>query len=101
MNEKMLLLLNGAVDKYPYILEKNFPHIFTRILELWKMPTMEKYFSELMMDTRGGKRKGFPPEAAMEIFNLSLIYDKQLKAPISAKPKDVWAEVANKKKPVI
>ena len=98
MNQKMLQLLNGAEDKYPHTLEKNFPHVFTRIIELWKMPTMEKYFTELMMNTRDGKRKGFPPEAAMEIFNLSLIYDKQIKRP-PGQATDVWQELPDLKKP--
>lgn len=92
MNEKMLQLLNGAEDKYPHNLEKNFPHVFARIMELWKFPTMEKYFNELMMDTRDGKRKGFPPDAAMEIFNLSMIYDKQRKKPVT-QATDVWLSV--------
>lgn len=100
MNPKMLQLLNGAEDKYPHILEKNFPHVFNRIIELWKLPMGEKYFTELMMDTRDGKRKGFPPDAAMEIFNLSLLYDKQIKKP-PTQATDVWQELPDQKKPKI
>ena len=92
MNEKMLQILNGAEAKYPHYLEKNFPHVFNRIIELWKLPMMEKYFGELMMDTRDGKRKGFPPEAAMEVFNLSLIYDKQRHKP-ATQATDVWLDI--------
>ena len=98
MNEKMLQLLNGAEDKYPHILEKKFPHVFARILELWKVPAMEKYFTDLMMDTRDGKRKGFPPDAAMEVFNLSLLYDKQRTKPAS-QATDVWLQIPDVKKP--
>lgn len=98
MNEKMLQIVSGDETKYPHTLEKNFPHVFAKILELWKFPTMEKYFNELMMDTRDGKRKGFPPDAAMEIFNLSLYYDKQRKKSFSAQATNVWAEVHDLKK---
>lgn len=100
MNEKMLQILDGAAEKYPHTLEKSFPHVFNKILELWKFPTMEKYFDSLMMDTRDGKRKGFPPDAAMEIFNLSLFYDKQRRKPTS-QATDVWMEVPDVKKPAL
>ena len=58
---------------------------------------MEKYFTDLMMDTRDGKRKGFPPDAAMEIFNLSLTYDKQIKKP-PTQATDMWQELPSQKK---
>ena len=95
----MLQILNGAEDKYPHALEKRFPHIFAKILAWWTFPTMEKYLDELMLDTRGGKREGFPPEVAMEIFNISVIYDKQRKKPASTQAVDMWGEPAEKKKP--
>ena len=99
MNEKMLQILDGAEDKYPHALEKNFPHVFAKIMEWWTFPTMEKYFDELMMSTRDGKRKGFPSEVAMEIFNLSMVYDKQRKKPASTQAVDMWGEPTEKKKP--
>ncbi len=77
MNDKFMLLLDGAEDKYPHALEQKFPNVLARILERWKLPTMGKYFDELMTNTRDGKRLGFPPEVAMDIFNLSVIHDKQ------------------------
>ena len=93
----MLQILNGAEDKYPHALEKRFPHIFAKILAWWTFPTMEKYLDELMMDTRDGKRQGFPPEVAMEIFNISVIYDKQRKKPASTQAVDMWGRTCGKK----
>jgi len=80
MNMKLLQLLNGAEDKYPHTLEQQFPHVFTQILELWGLPAINQYFIDLMLHTRAVPRKGFPPNAAKEILDLSQISDEQTKA---------------------
>ena len=90
MNDKFMLLLDGAEDKYPHVLEKEHPHVLDKLLKLWKLPTIDKYFEELMMSTRVGKRKGFLPDVALEIFNLSLIHDKQHTKKHSGQGTDVW-----------
>ena len=98
MNEKFLKLLDGAEDKYPHALEKKFPHVLDRLIELWIFPTIDKYFDDLMMNTRDGKRQGFPPDVAMEIFNLSLVHDKQKKRPRDEQGTNVWGEIPEVKK---
>ena len=97
MNEQFLKLLGSAEDKYPHTLEKRFPHIIIRLIELWNTPQVEKYFEELMMNTRDGKRQGFPPDVAMEIFNLSLISDKQHKKSHTGQGTNVWGSIPGKK----
>ena len=97
MNEQFLKLLGSAEDKYPHTLEKRFPHIIIRLIELWNTPQVEKYFEELMMNTRDGKRQGFPPDVAMEIFNLSMICDKQHKKTHSGQATNVWGDIPDKK----
>jgi hypothetical protein len=79
MNKELLQLLDGAEDKYPHTLERNFPHVFIKIIELWGLPEINKYFIDLMLHTRAVPRKGFPPEAAKEIIDLNLINDEQAK----------------------
>ena len=79
MNKELLQLLDGDEDKYPHTLEKNFPHVFIKIIELWGLPEINKYFIDLMLHTRAVPRKGFPPEAAKEILDLNLINDEQIK----------------------
>ena len=54
---------------YPAHLEKSFDRILTRIEQLWGRPEIGDYFSELLMDARGG-RKGFPKEVMKEIMML-------------------------------
>ena len=80
MNKELLQLLDGAEDKYPHTLEQQFPHVITKIMELWGLPAINQYFIDLMLHTRAVPRKGFPPKAAKEILDLSLINDEQSKA---------------------
>lgn len=80
MNKELLQLLDGAEDKYPHTLEHQFPHVITKIMELWGLPAINQYFIDLMLHTRAVPRKGFPPKAAKEILDLSLINDEQIKA---------------------
>ena len=80
MNKNFLQLLDGAEDKYPHALEQQFPHVFSKILELWGLPAIKQYFVDLMLHTRAVPRKGFPPKGAKEILDLSLINDEQTKA---------------------
>lgn len=80
MNKKLLQLLDGAQDKYPHTLEQQFPHVVSKIVELWESPTIDQYLIDLMLHTRAAPRKGFPPKAAKEILDLSLINNEQAKA---------------------
>ena len=80
MNNKLLQLLDGAEDKYPHTLEQHFPHVISKIIELWGSPAIDQYFIDLMLHTRAVPREGFPPAVAKEIFDLNLINDEQIKA---------------------
>jgi uncharacterized protein len=79
MNEKFLQMIGGGNHYYPHALEQQFPRVFEKIIQSWNSPALESYFEELMMDSRDGKRKGFPREVASEILRISLIYAKQFK----------------------
>ena len=74
MNEELLQLLDGQEEHYPHALAEQFPRIVNKIILLWGEPEAELYFSELLMDSRGGTRQGFPPEVASDIFNLSMYH---------------------------
>ncbi|WP_371322581.1 ankyrin repeat domain-containing protein [Dechloromonas sp. ZY10] len=54
---------------YPMHLEAQYERILIKIEQLWGMPLIEDYFSDLLIDKRGG-RQGFPPEVAMDIVKL-------------------------------
>jgi ankyrin repeat protein len=70
MNERLLKILDGKTDFYPYILEERFPRVFNKVLELCETKLIEAYLLDLMVDSSGGTRQGFPPEAATEIVRL-------------------------------
>src|SRR5262245_29219055 len=50
-------------------LEK-FDHLKSRICLLWGQKELETYIKQLIMDSRDGKRQGFPWEVAQELMFL-------------------------------
>jgi tankyrase len=56
-------------DQYPRALEERFDRILTKIDELWDRAELQAYFSDLIIDKRGG-RQGFPKEVLNEILML-------------------------------
>lgn len=95
MDEHVLQLLKGDVTHYPHALQRQFPRVLNRIVALWNSPEIESYFHELLVDTRGGKRQGFPREVASDIFVLQDVYSNQ-QAPDTHR--DVWSHISADKK---
>ncbi|MBI5659101.1 MAG: ankyrin repeat domain-containing protein [Nitrosomonadales bacterium] len=91
MNDTMFGLVMGKDHLYPHALEKQFPRIVYKIVELWDTPQMEAYFTDLMVDKRGG-RKGFPSDVATEIYYLSQVYDRTRKLD-KARDVNPWANI--------
>jgi ankyrin repeat protein len=102
MNEKLLQLLDGQEELYPINLEEKYARIMNRIVELWDTREIDDYFSDLMIDNRGGTRQGFPTEVASEIFALSMahakIRERKQKAAASSNP---WDNVETSKKSAV
>lgn len=100
MNATMLKLVHGRNDLYPHELDKKFQRILNKIVDLWETPEMDAYFTELLIDTRGGTRQGFPKEIVAEIYQLSRVHEHaQKQAP--AEQSDPWAEIELNKKRAI
>ncbi len=99
MNEKLLFLLDGYEECYPLNMEEQYPRVMDRITELWNSNEIDAYFTDLMIDNRGGTRQGFPPRVASEIFALSMahtnIRDKKKKIAAGVNP---WEGVEDSKK---
>lgn len=91
MDQRLLRILGGNVDKYPKKLAEKFPRVFSKIMALWDAPEIDDYFMELMVDKRGD-RVGFPPEVAAEIMHLNLVHASQHAA--NAKG-NIWAASAD------
>lgn len=54
---------------YPRHLEEKYDRILTKLEVLWETPEIHDYFSDLLIDKRGG-RQGFPKEVLNEIIAL-------------------------------
>ncbi|MEI7457218.1 MAG: ankyrin repeat domain-containing protein [Nitrosomonadales bacterium] len=87
MNQRLLRILGGKTEHYPYALESKYPRILEAIMSLWDDEGIDDYFMELMVSDRGD-RAGFPPDIAAEIMHLSLVHAAQ-EAP--DKHRDIWA----------
>jgi ankyrin repeat protein len=102
MNEKLLHLLSGQEELYPLNLEERFARVLNRIVELWDTKEIDDYFNELMIDTRGGTRQGFPPEVASEIFALSMAHAKiRGQEPQAAAGGNPWNDAEASKKAAV
>jgi len=86
MNQRLLRILGGKTERYPYALESKYSRILEKIMSLWDEDEIDNYFMELMVDDRGD-RTGFPPDVAADILHLSLIHAAQ-EAP--GKIKEIW-----------
>lgn len=58
-------------------LEKSFPRIAERIVQLWNTFELSSYLDEIMIDDRG-TRHGFPPDVASEILFLRIMHDTHM-----------------------
>jgi hypothetical protein len=71
MNEKFLKMLNNDVSLYPSKLEVEYPHIFTKLVELWDTSQLKQYLDEVVFDARGD-RSGFHDDIGNELWKLHL-----------------------------
>lgn len=92
MDDKIQTLFNVNSVHYPHELARHYPFILKKIVDLWSSETIDEYFSELILDTRGDQRKGFPPAVAEEILRLSVINSKDRE---NRKP-HLWTRVHDK-----
>jgi len=94
MDKKILALFNINSVHYPHELARQYPAILNKIVNLWDSEEVDAFFSELILDTRGDQRQGFPAEVAEEILRLSVINTKDRE---SRKPHS-WTRVPEKDK---
>lgn len=73
LRQKMLSNLDGKTDAYPYQVERCFPHILARLVEVWGQPEGDTYLNNLLVSNRPN-RQGFPDDVAGELFRLSIIH---------------------------
>ena len=62
--------------EYPFALEQHYERILKKLSDLWDSPEIENYFSNLLIDTRGG-RQGFPNAVFKDIQSLYAFHDNE------------------------
>ncbi len=85
LRAKMLALLGERAKDYPEELERRFPRILAKLVEVWGKPAADTYLDSLMVSDRPS-RQGFPFEVASEILRLSMVHSTlDVQKPVSAK----------------
>ncbi len=79
MDARLLKILNNSEQNYPHALEKQFPHVFEKIMALWDSSEFDAYLADLMTTTRTD-RQGFPREVASDIIYLSMLHERKSEA---------------------
>jgi hypothetical protein len=95
-NAKMAAILQKMPERYPFAMEQKFERVLNKIADLWDTEEIDDYFSDLMMDKRGG-RKGFPKDVAQEIVILSKTHEI-LKQQAGTAASDPWEQDEAKKR---
>lgn len=73
----------------PVELAARFPRICNHIALVWtEQLLIEDYFSNLLVDNRGGKRTGFPPGIANELIRLHVFFINTMSSPHAVKAWD-------------
>jgi hypothetical protein len=91
----MLANLGGKADAYPRLVERHFPRILARLVDLWDSPEADAYLSSLLVADRTD-RSGFPDDVVSELFRLSTIHG--MLRPEDTQNEDGWltdSEVSN------
>jgi hypothetical protein len=60
-----------------------------KIAKLWGGPALCEFINTLLQDTRGGTRKGFPPDVAKALFMLMQKHDQEFPEH-ALKVRDIW-----------
>lgn len=73
LRAQFLGLLGEHAALYPEQLEKHYPRILAKLIELWATGDVGAYFDSLVFSDRE-KRLGFPDQVATELFRLSNLH---------------------------
>lgn len=79
--------------RYASELEKEFPRLLPRIVELWGYPELEMHMDHLLLDDRGD-RKGFPDAIIGELIFLKLLNATRIHSEVAPHDKNLWEEPA-------
>jgi tankyrase len=81
-------------EGYPHALEERYDRVLAEIERLWDSSAIDDYFSDLLLDKRGG-RKGFPADVLADIVRLSR-YHEMFALKQAERREDAKAELARR-----
>lgn len=73
LKARLLECLGEHAGVYPVHIERHFPRILAKIVDLWGSSALDDYLAGLMVSDRPN-RQGFPADIAVEIFRLSTLH---------------------------
>jgi len=73
------------------VINDRFPHIGNHLIANWGHASFYKFLEDLFVDTRGGKRAGFPEDVGLAIFRLSQQHDDAFPK-LVARNSEIWSE---------
>jgi len=76
MDPRLLKILDNREQNYPHALERQYPRVLSKIMELWDSADIDAYFLDLMVSSRPN-RQGFPQQVASDIMSLSRVHERQ------------------------
>jgi hypothetical protein len=80
-----------ATEQFP-IINQRFPHIGRRMIQTWGSYAFYMYAGTLFTDTRGGSRRGFPPEILLAITRIVKVHELAYPR-LDPRRVDIWADV--------
>ena len=96
MDQRLLHILDNREQNYPHALERQYPRVFRKLMDLWDSDDIDAYFLDLMVSDRPD-RQGFPPDVASDIVYLSMVHERQR----GRDEVDPWGHVSEKIKQAI
>lgn len=72
------------------VISEHFPHIAKRLRVTWGRKAFAEYVNELLNDTRGGKRKGFPPDVLFALQKIVAEHDRH-NPHCAVVVRDIWS----------
>lgn len=82
---RVKLLFQNLPANYPHHLEKSYPRVLQRLMELWGQPQFDSQLQDMLVSSRHD-RQGFSPEGIAELMFLSKLHDNCRRQNITLPP---------------
>ncbi|MEO8542680.1 MAG: hypothetical protein ABI434_03815 [Burkholderiaceae bacterium] len=85
-----MLVSDVITDNYDYqVVNTSFPHIGRKIAEQWGQPEFNRLIHQLLRDTRGGGREGFPAQVTLALVGLESQHQRDYPQ-LTIPPSSMW-----------